>query len=174
MKVIKLTESDLIRIVNRVVNESSPITKDKTSIYMRLINDIGYYKVAKLMGGASNLKGMLRTETPRGYLSKYDDLKEVPVTKLTTHYLDKNGRTIMTHYKPRKDENGKWIEPEKDEWSPREFVGIDLNIIFTLQENFNLVDLNDAKKIIADWLVNVFNITVPYYEVKGIKNIGLT
>ena len=112
-KVIRLTESDLTRIVKRVIKENN--TK------MELINTIkdeGFNSTAEMVGGVKNLIKLLGVKTPTEFLHLFDDLDVVQ--------SEENNNWSLFRYKPKhnimvynkKNEvlfifrNGKWDLPK--------------------------------------------------------------
>ena len=69
MKVIKLTESDLTQIVNRVIRENN--AKDSL---INIIKNDGWEYASDLVGGIENLKKMVGIETPMDFLNIFTDL----------------------------------------------------------------------------------------------------
>ena len=71
-KIIKLTESDLTRIVKRVIKENSA----KDSI-IEVIKEEGWKSAAGLVGGDKNLAKLAFNNNPINFLHMFDDLDVV-------------------------------------------------------------------------------------------------
>ena len=93
-KIIRLTESDLTRIVKRVIKENS--SKD---YLIQMVKDNGWDNTAEFVGGIENLKKIVGIESPMDFLHLFDDLdvvqsKEEPNWVL---YRYEKGNNIMVH-----------------------------------------------------------------------------
>lgn len=173
MKVIKLSESELVRIVKRVVNESVPIIKDKSMMYQRLINDIGYFKVAQLMGGDKGINSVgrvtlnkfLKTDSPEDFLDKYENLRKSEGTgdwEDYTIYFDNNGTAIIGYFHPVYDEKKskvrQWDSTFKDE-NEKPGVAMPSGFMDAIGQNFGL-NTPQTDKLVLDWLSDTYDINV--------------
>ena len=106
-KIIILTESDLTRIVKRVIKENS--VKDDL---IQSIKEEGWDNTADLVGGDKNLAKLAFNNDPIDFLHMFDDLdivvsEEVPNWTLYRYekgnnimiYNRKNGNTYVNYYK---------------------------------------------------------------------------
>ena len=68
-KIVRLTESDLTRIVKRVIKES-----EKKDALINMIKEDGWLSISDMVGGSDNLKRLSEIDTPMKYLNLFDDL----------------------------------------------------------------------------------------------------
>ena len=71
-KIIKLTESDLTRIVKRIIKEN-----DVRASLIDIIKDEGFKSASEMVGGSEILMKLLDIKTPMGFLHLFDDLDVV-------------------------------------------------------------------------------------------------
>jgi hypothetical protein len=151
-KVVRLTESDLARIVKRVINENS--AKDDL---IQMIKTDGWKSEAELVGGIENLMKILKIETPMDFLNLYNDLDIVRSEK----YPD----WTLFRYKPRHNlmvynqESGVVYFNDPKIWS-------------FLMDIFEL-NYDDIQVIIKVWLGNVYNLRGVNPEPKSKSHILL-
>ena len=135
-KIIKLTESDLTRIVKRVIKENN--TK------MELINTIkdeGFNSTAEMVGGAEILMKLLNIKTPMDFLHLFDNLEVVRSEKSQywTLFRHKPNDNVMLY--DRRDDD---IYISDDE------------IWLILTYYFNL-SYTESHSLIMEWLNEVYN-----------------
>jgi hypothetical protein len=144
-KIIKLTESDLTRIVNRVIKEND--------IKMDLINTIkdeGFSSASEMVGGDKNLIKVLGVKTPMDFLNLFNDLDVVQ--------SEKNQDPTLFRYKPYHNlmiydkKTGVVYVSYKDIWS-------------VLKSNFG-INYSEIQVVIKEWLDEVYNLRVvtPHYS----------
>ena len=136
-KIIKLTESDLTRIVKRVIKENN--TK------MELINTIkdeGFNSTAEMVGGAEILMKLLNIKSPMDFLHLFDNLEVVQ--------SEENKNWSLFRYTPKynvmiynKENSGLYVSYD-DIWS---FLG----------GNFGL-KYSEIQELIKEWLGEVYNL----------------
>ena len=136
-KIIKLTESDLTRIVKCIIKENNI----KTDL-IDTIKDEGFISTAEMVGGAENLMKLLDIKTPMGFLHLFDDLDVVK--------SDENPNLTLFSYKPKhniivynKKNNNIYVSYE-DIWS-------------FLRSNFGL-KYSEIQEIMNEWLGEVYNL----------------
>ena len=136
-KIIKLTESDLINIVKRVIKENS--TRDSL---IQMIKDDGWDNAAELVGGVENLKKLVGVESPMDYLNLFNDLDVVQSEEQPNWvlYRYEKGNNMMVH----DGKNDKFYVNYYDIWS-------------VLGEGFGL-DYNETQEVIKEWLFEVYNL----------------
>ena len=88
-KIIRLTESDLTRIVKRVIKENS--VKDDL---IQSIKDEGWDSATELVGGSKNLAKLAFNNNPIDFLHMFDDLNVVE--------SEKNKNWMLYSYQPEK------------------------------------------------------------------------
>jgi benzoyl-CoA reductase/2-hydroxyglutaryl-CoA dehydratase subunit BcrC/BadD/HgdB len=71
-KIIRLTESDLTRIVKRVIKEN-----EKKDTLINMIKEDGWMSVSEIVGGSDNLKRLSEIDTPMKYLNLFNDLNSM-------------------------------------------------------------------------------------------------
>jgi hypothetical protein len=136
-KIIKLTESDLTRIVKRVIKENN--TK------MELINTIkdeGFSSASEMVGGPKNLLKLLSIKTPMEFLHLFDDLNVVQ--------SEENSNWDLYGYEPTYnimlyDRKSKYVYVTSD------------NIWSVLDNNFGL-NYSEIQELIKVWLGEVYNL----------------
>ena len=136
-KIIKLTESDLARIVKRVIKENS--VKDDL---IQSIKDEGWDNTAELVGGDKNLMKILNIDSPMDFLHLFDDLdivqsEEKPDWTLFRHKPKKN---LMIHNR----KNNKVYINYDEIWE-------------VLEDVFNL-EYSEIQELIKEWLFEVYNL----------------
>ena len=67
MKIIRLTESDLSRIVKQVIKEN-----EKKDTLINMIKEDGWMSVSEMVGGSDNLKRFSEIDTPMKYLNLFN------------------------------------------------------------------------------------------------------
>ena len=135
-KIIKLTESDLTRIVKRVIKEND----NRTSL-IDTIKDEGFNSTAEMVGGVKNLIKLLGVKTPTEFLHLFDDLNV---------FQNKNPNWAFFRYKPKYDlmiynrKKGEIYVSYEDIWS-------------VLKNNFSL-NHSEIQELIKKWLDEVYNL----------------
>jgi hypothetical protein len=136
-KIIKLTESDLTRIVKRVIKENN--TKMEL---IDTIKDEGFKSASEMVGGSEILMKLLDIKTTMDFLHLFDDLDVVQNEK-------KQDLTLF-RYKPYDNlmiydrENDLVYVSYKDIWS-------------VLGGNFGL-NYSEIQELIKEWLDEVYNL----------------
>lgn len=136
-KTIRLTESDLTRIVKRVIKENA--VKDDL---IQMIKYDGWESAAELVNGVGNLKKLTGIETTMEFLNLFNDLdvvqsKEEPNWTLFRY---EDGNNMMIYDRERKD-----------------FFISDYIIWSFLKKGFGL-NLFEIGKVIKKWLYEVYNL----------------
>ena len=136
-KIIKLTESDLTRIVKRVIKEN-----DVRTSLINTIKDEGFNSTAEMVGGAEILMKLLDIKIPMEYLHLFDDLDVVQSEENSNLTLFRYGtkHNIMIYNK----KNGMVHVTYKDIWS-------------ILEGNFDLRYFK-IQELIKEWLGEVYNL----------------
>ena len=146
-KVIRLTESDLGRIVKRVINES------RVGLIKDLIKSQGMDYTIQAVGGFDNLRGVLNINNPMDFLHLFDDLSTVKSIKHP--YMDifryEKGENIMSYDR----EDGKLYVSWLDIWK-------------VLKDNYEL-NPDELRGLIKKWVQNEFKIG----NIRSILNISL-
>ena len=136
-KIIRLTESDLTRIVKRVIKENS--VKDDL---IQMIKYDGWDNTTELVGGVGNLKKLTGIETTMEFLNLFDDLDVVQ--------SEEQPNWTLFRYKPKHnimifDRKNRIVYTDYDNiWSVLE-DGFDLN-------KFEIYELT------KEWLSEVYNL----------------
>lgn len=136
-KIIKLTESDLTRIVKRVIKENN-VKMD----LIDTIKDEGFSSASEMVGGPKNLLKLLSIKTPMEFLHLFDDLNVVQSeeTPNWTLYRYNPKHNIIIYNK----ENDDVYVSYKDIWS-------------FLDNNFGL-KYPEIQELIKEWLGEVYNL----------------
>jgi outer membrane phospholipase A len=71
-KTIRLTESDLTRIVKRVIKEN-----ERKETLINMIKEDGWMSVSEMVGDSDNLKRLSEIDTPMKYLNLFNDLNSM-------------------------------------------------------------------------------------------------
>jgi hypothetical protein len=149
-KIIKLTESDLTRIVKRVIKEND--------IKMDLINTIkdeGFSSASEMVGGDKNLIKVLGVKTPMDFLNLFNDLDVVQNEKKQdlTLFRYKPYHNLMIYDK----KTGVVYVSYDDIWS---FLG----------GNFGL-NYSEIQELIKEWLDEVYNLrgVTPLYKMYRLR-----
>jgi hypothetical protein len=136
-KIVRLTESDLTRIVKRVIKENS--VKDDL---IQMIKYDGWESAAELVNGVGNLKKLTGINTPMEFLHLFDDLDVVQSKQepILTLFRYEDGNNMMIYDRERKD----FFISDYIIWS---FLkkGIGLNRFV-------------MEKVIKEWLFEVYNL----------------
>ena len=136
-KIIKLTESDLTRIVKRVINENNT----RTSL-IDTIKDEGFISTAEMVGGSEILLKLLGVKTPMNFLHLFDNLDVVQ--------SEENNNWTLFRYKPKYNvmvynkENSVLYVSHNDIWT-------------FLKSNFGL-KYPEIQELIKEWLGEVYNL----------------
>lgn len=135
-KIIKLTESDLTRIVNRVIKENN--TKMEL---IDTIKDEGFNSTAEMVGGSEILMKLLGVKSPMDFLHLFDNLEVVRSEKSQywTLFRHKPNDNVMLY--DRRDDD---IYISDDE------------IWLILTYYFNL-SYTESHSLIMEWLNEVYN-----------------
>lgn len=145
MKIIKLTESDLTRIVKRVIKENSG-----TNSLINITKEDGWKSAAELVGGIKNLKKLIGVETPENFLNLFNGL-EVVQSKEDSNY------TLFRYEK--KNNMISYNEKTKHAF-------INYYVIWSfLKEGFGL-NYSEIQDVIKYWLESTYNLrgTIPSNE----------
>ena len=139
-KIIKLTESDLTRIVKRVINENNT----KTSL-IGTIKDEGFKSTSEMVGGVEILLKLLGVKSPMEFLHLFDDLVVVQ--------SEKDQNYILFRYKPN---HNVMVYDRKNDVV---YVSYD-DIWLILNGKFDKTFLNYFKtqELIKEWLGEVYNL----------------
>jgi hypothetical protein len=140
MKVIRLTESDLTNIVNKVIKESA--TKN---YLIDIIKEESWDSAADLVGGIENLKKLTGINTATDFLNLFNDMNVVKSDEnpqWTLFYYDPK-RTMVSYNRKNKKV---WVN-YRDIW-------------YILENDFELINKSDSKikEFITKWLVEVYKI----------------
>ena len=136
-KIIKLTESDLTRIVKRVIKEND--------IKMDLINTIkdeGFSSASEMVGGDKVLFKILDIKTQTNFLHFYDDLNIVQ--------SEENYELDLFRYKPKYN---LMVYDKKNR-----YIYIDMENIWSVLEDTFELDYPEIQKLIWVWLNEVYNL----------------
>ena len=136
-KIIKLTESDLTRIVKRVIKENN-IKMD----LIDTIKDEGFISTAEMVGGAEILLKLLGIKSPMDFLHLFDDLDVVK--------SDENPNLTLFRYKPKHS----IIVYNKENRDL--YVSYD-DIWIILRNNFGL-KYSEIQELMKEWLGEVYNL----------------
>jgi hypothetical protein len=136
-KIIKLTESDLTRIVKRVIKEN-----DAKMDLIDTIKNEGFKSASEMVGGDKNLIKVLGVKTPMDFLNLFNDLdvvqsKENPDWTLFRHV---KGNNIVIYNK----ENGK--------------VYVNFFVIWSFLDNNFGLKYGEIQEVIKDWLGEAYNL----------------
>lgn len=71
-KIIRITESDLTRIIKHVIKEN-----EKKDTLINMIKEDGWMSVSEVVGGSDNLKRLSEIDTPMKYLNLFNDLNSM-------------------------------------------------------------------------------------------------
>ena len=136
-KIIKLTESDLTRIVKRVIKENNAKME-----LIDTIKDEGFMSASEMVGGGKVLFKLLDIKTPMEFLHLFDDLNVVQSkeTPNWTLYSYKPKHNIIIYNK----ENDNVYVSYDDIWS-------------FLKSNFGL-KYSEIQEHIKEWLGEVYNL----------------
>jgi hypothetical protein len=149
-KIIKLTESDLTRIVKRVIKEN-----DAKMDLIDIIKDEGFSSASEMVGGSEILMKLLGVKTPMDFLHIVDDLDVVQ--------SEKNQDRTLFRYKPYHNlmiydkKTGVVYVSYDDIWS---FLG----------GNFGL-NYSEIQELIKEWLDEVYNLrgVTPLYKMYRLR-----
>jgi hypothetical protein len=149
-KIIKLTESDLTRIVKRVIKEN-----DVKMDLIDTIKDEGFKSASEMVGGSEILMKLLGVKTPMDFLHIVDDLDVVQ--------SEKNQDRTLFRYKPYHNlmiydkKTGVVYVSYDDIWS---FLG----------GNFGL-NYSEIQELIKEWLDEVYNLrgVTPLYKMYRLR-----
>lgn len=145
-KVLKINESDITRIVEKVVDKKSP--KDKV---MDMISNGKYLYLAKNFGGYGVLNKMLGVGTPEDYLNLFNDLREEVFGQNPKwgFLVDKNGTRIVGILRYP---NGTRVK-------------VYHNVIWNvLEKGFNINNYNKIRVLIQNWLKDGYGIDSDWIE----------
>lgn len=134
---IRLTESDITRIVKRVINKN--LAKDNL---IQMIKDDGIGSVSEMVGGFKNLSKVLNIDTPMDFLYLFDDLEQVQSKE------DKD--CTLFRYKPK---HNLMIYDKKNEVVYIHYY----DIWSVLKDHFGLNN-NEIKELTQEWLSEVYNL----------------
>ena len=135
-KVIRLTESDLGKIVKRVISES------RVGLFKDLIKSHGINYVAQVVGGFDNLCGVLNINNPMDFLHLFDDLEQVKSEE----------REDMILFRYKKGHNYMVYDREDV------VVYINYNDIWSFLEDKFGLSYYETQRITQDWLDEVYNL----------------
>jgi hypothetical protein len=149
-KIIKLTESDLTRIVKRIIKEN-----DVKMDLIDTIKDEGFKSASEMVGGSEILMKLLGVKTPMDFLHIVDDLDVVQ--------SEKNQDRTLFRYKPYHNlmiydkKTGVVYVSYDDIWS---FLG----------GNFGL-NYSEIQELIKEWLDEVYNLrgVTPLYKMYRLR-----
>jgi len=148
-------------IVNMNLQENIRRILKEESLKQSLIDEVknnGVQETAELVGGISNLIGILEIETPMDFLNIYNDLEIVESEEKPDYYLfrhNKNDNVIM--YNKKTD----FMLYNQDKFWP----------VFTIHFKMNHYDIDD---MISNWLKNKFNITIPSTRITNVPQSQYT
>jgi hypothetical protein len=136
-KIIRLTESDLTRIVKRVIEENNV----KDSLF-DIIKNEGWESAVELVGGIENLKKLTGIETPMDFLNLFNDLDVFQSEEGSnwTLFRYEKGNNVMVYN--RINDN----------------VYINYGVIWLfLQKGFDL-NYSEIQQLTEEWLSEAYNL----------------
>ena len=139
-KIIRLTESDLTRIVKRVIKENS--MRDEL---IRMIKDGDWRSTAEMVGGDKNLKKLLGFNDPMEFLNLFNDLNVD---------MGDNGRGIFTN------NDGDRIITISPNSMGKVFASVDSHTIWAPFRYLFPATNADTANLIRRWLKDVYGIKV--------------
>ena len=149
-KIIKLTESDLTRIVKRIIKEN-----DMRTSLINTIKDEGFISTAEMVGGAENLMKLLGIKTPMDFLHLFDNLNVVQ--------SEKDQNYILFRYKPN---HNVMVYDRKNE-----YVYVSYDDIWIILDGYFEIRYFKIPELIKEWLGEVYNLRgvrpVNRYQVNG-------
>lgn len=136
-KVIRLTESDLTRIVKRVIKENS--VKDDL---IRVIKDDGWFDTTEIVGGDENLAKLAFNNNPMDFLHMFDDLDIVESKEKEnwTLYRYIPGRNIIAYDMKRKN------------------IYFNLSIWWALTHGFGISSYDEILSLVEEWTSEVYGL----------------
>jgi hypothetical protein len=136
-KIIKLTESDLTKIVKSIIKEN-----DIKMGLIDTIKDEGFKSASEMVGGSEILMKLLDIKTTMDFLHLFDDLDVVQSEKSQdlTLFRYKPKHNLMIYYR----ENGQVYVSYEDIW-------------LVLVGNFGL-NRTEIQELIKEWLDEVYNL----------------
>ena len=135
-KIIKLTESDLTRIVKRIIKENNT----KMDL-IGTIKDEGFNSTAEMVGGAENLMKLLGVKSPMDFLHLFDNLEVVRSEKSQYWTLFRHKPNDNVMFYDRRDDD---IYISDDE------IWLILTYYFDLS-------YTESHSLIMEWLNEVYN-----------------
>ena len=136
-KIIKLTESDLTRIVKRIIKEN-----DVRASLIDIIKDEGFKSASEMVGGSENLMKLLGVKSPMDFLNLFNDL-DIVQSKEKPHWT-------LYRYKP--NHNLMVYDQKNDD------VYINYYGIWGGLENDFGFNYSDIQELIKVWLGEVYNL----------------
>ena len=137
-KIIKLTESDLTRIVKSIIKENNT----KMDL-IDAIKDEGFKSASEMVGGDKVLFKILGIKTPMDYLHFYDDLNVVQ--------SEEDRELDLFRYRPKYN---LMVYDKKNR-----YVYIDMDNIWSVLEDTFELEYLEIRKIIWKWLNEVYNLS---------------
>ena len=152
-KIIKLTESDLTRIVKCIIKENN-IKMD----LIDTIKDEGFISTAEMVGGAEILLKLLGIKSPMDFLHLFDDLDVVK--------SDENPNLTLFRYKPN---HNVMVYDRKND---HVYVSYD-DIWSFLGGNFGL-NYSEIQGLIKEWLGEGYNLrgVTPQITIGNHRGLG--
>ena len=140
-KIIRLTESDLSRIVKRVIKEN-----EKKDTLINMVKEDGWESISEMVGGSDNLKRLSEIDTPMKYLNLFNDLNSM-TDSLRPHwkmFFYNENNPIMMLISNTTEGN-------------KAYMGV--GFMKTFSTDFDL-SMEDSKEYIKNWLSNSYGYEV--------------
>jgi hypothetical protein len=138
-KIIKLTESDLARIVKRVINENS-----KRDNIIQMIKEQGWFDVSEYVGGDKNLAKLAFNNNPIDFLHMFDDLDVVESEE------NKWGNWMLYRYIPRRN----IIAYD----TTLKNICFNLSIWWALTHGFGIESYDEILSLVGEWVYEVYGL----------------
>ena len=137
MKIIRLTESDLTRIVKKVIKENS-LRQD----LIQKIKEDGLKSVSGFVGGIDNLKKLVGIESPIDFLNLFNDLD----------VIDSEEKPNLTLFRYEIGNNLMVYDDEFD------FVYINYSIIWSFLEKVFGFNYSEIQEVTQEWLSEAYDL----------------
>jgi hypothetical protein len=155
-KIIKLTESDLSRIVKRVIKENDSM---KEKIKSRTINN-GLVLASKLVGNTKTLLKVLNPETPMEFLNYLNNLKPIrnKYNDEVINFIDPSNNVILRYSDPSFSLIKAINTGVVDDDSYKKTIMVSHEYIWDILREFFNLSWGETQNVLTEWLYKSYKL----------------
>jgi hypothetical protein len=155
-KIVKLTESDLARIVKRIIKENDSMKEKIKSIS---INN-GLVAASKSVGNTKILLKLLNPESPMEFLNYFNNLK--PIRNRNNdeiiNFVDPSNNVILRYSDPSLSIIKAINTGVVDDDTYTKTISVSYEYIWDILREFFNLSWGETENVLDEWLYNTYNL----------------